>query len=199
MRLTKKAKYWNKKAIMRMQYPKILLPFKGLNQMVDVGADEVDDGLHRVVVGLEVEVEGTAHEVLGAIGEVELHRGGHAFAVHLDEEAVNVMFFVDNQAVAYAIGFLQVLGDHGVHVFQIFAQIAVYRLVGQVYGAFELRHLNIDPVFLVWRVGVGCDEGVVGTLEAVFLNRVDFGISLLRQVDAEIAARLRQVVIVVVA
>ena len=75
--------------------------------MVDILSDEVDDGLHRVVVGLEVEVEGAAHEVAGAVGEVELHRGGHAFAVHLDEEAVNVVLFVDNQAVAHAVGLLQ--------------------------------------------------------------------------------------------
>ena len=98
-----------------------LLPLKRINHVVDVFADEVDDGLHRVVVGLEVEIEGAAHEVAGAVGEVELHRGGHTFAIHLDEEAVDMVLIVDDQAVAHAVGFLQVLGDHGVDILQILA------------------------------------------------------------------------------
>ena len=160
--------------------------------MVNVLADEVDDGLHRVVVGLEVEVQSATDKVLSAVGEVKLHRGGHALAVHLDEKTVDAMFVVDNQTVAHTVGLLQVLGDHGVNVFQIFSQIAVYGLVGQVDGAFELRHLNVDPVFLVGRIAIVCDEGVFGALEAVFFNRVDFDVGLFGQVDAEIATRLGQ-------
>ena len=161
--------------------------------MVNVLADEVDDRLHRVVVGLEVEVEGPAYEVRRAVSKIKLHRGGHAFAVHLDEEAINVVFFVANQAVAHAIGLLEVLGHHGVDVFQIFAEVAVDGLVGQVDGAFEDGHLDIDPVFLVGRVGVGGDGGIVGALETVALDGVDGDIAFLRQVDAEVAARLGQV------
>ena len=95
----------------------ILFPLEIINHVVDVFSDEVDDGLERVVVGLEVEVERPAHEIVGAVGEVELQWCGHCFAVHLDEHAINVMFFVDNQAVADAVGFLKVFGQHGVHVF----------------------------------------------------------------------------------
>ena len=60
-------------------------PLESVDNVVDVFADKIDDGLHRVVVGLEVEIERAAHEVAGAVGEVELQGGGHAFAVHLDE------------------------------------------------------------------------------------------------------------------
>ena len=98
-----------------------LLPLKGLNHVVDVLPDEADDGLHRVVVGLEVEVKRTTDEVFRAVGEVELHRGGHTLAIHFDEETVNLVLIVDNQAVAHAVGLLQVLDDHGVHVFEVFA------------------------------------------------------------------------------
>ena len=176
-----------------------LFPLERVDHVVDVLADEVDDGLHRVVVGLEIEVEGTAHEVAGAVGEVELHRGGHTLAVHLDEESVDLMFVVDYQAVAHAVGFLQVLGHHGVDVFQILAQVAVDGLVGQVDGALEDGHLDVDPVLLVGRIGVGGDEGVAGALEAVTLEGVDGGVALLRQVDAEIAARLGKIAWVAVA
>ena len=167
--------------------------------MVDVSADEVDDGLHRVVVGLEVEVKGAADDVFRAVGEVELHRGGHALAVHLDEHAVNLMFLVDNQAVAHAVGLLQVLDDHGVNILQILAQVAIYGLVCHVDGTFELWHLDVDPVFFVWRIDVGGDDGIVGAFEAVFLDGVDLGVGFFRQVDAEIAARFGQVVVAVVA
>jgi len=160
--------------------------------MVNVFPDEVNHGLHRVVVGLEIEIERTTHEVSGAVGEVELHRSGYTFAVHFDKEAVNIMFFVENQAVAHAIGLLQMLGDHRVDIFKIFAQIAVYGLVRQVNGAFELGHFHIDPVFLVGRIRVGGDERVLRALETVFFDGVDFDVSLFRQVDAEIAARLGQ-------
>ena len=37
--------------------------------MVDVSSDEVNHGLHRVIVGLEVEVKGAADKVLRAVGE----------------------------------------------------------------------------------------------------------------------------------
>ena len=170
-----------------------LFPLERVNQVVDVFADKADDGLHRVVVGLEVEIEGAADEVFRAIGEVELHRCGHALAVHLDEEAVNLVFFVDNQAVAHAVGFLQVLDYHGVHVFKVFAKVTVYGLVRQVDGAFELRHLNIDPILFVGRIWVGGDKGVLWAFEAVSFDGVDAAVGLLGQVDAEIAARLGQV------
>ena len=68
-----------------LEVPKALFPLERINHVVNVFPDEVDDGLHRVIVGQEVEVKGTADEVAGAVGEVELHRSGHAFAVHLDE------------------------------------------------------------------------------------------------------------------
>ena len=83
-----------------------LLPFKGPNHVVDVLPDEADDGLHRVVVGLEVEVKGTTDEVFRAVGEVELHRCGHTLTIHLDEETVNLVLIIDNQAVAHAVGLL---------------------------------------------------------------------------------------------
>ena len=97
--------------------------------MVDVLANEVNDGLHRVVVGLEVEVESPSYEVLRAVSKVELHRGGHTLAVHFDEQAVNLVFFVGNQAVAHAVGLLQVLGYHSVDVLQILAQVAIHGFV----------------------------------------------------------------------
>ena len=59
------------------------------------------------------------------------------------------MLIVDDQAVAHTVGLLQVLGQHGVDVFQILAQVAVDGLVGQVDGTFELRHLDVDPVLFV--------------------------------------------------
>ena len=109
------------------------------------------------------------------------------------------MFFVDNQAVAHAVGLLQVFGDHSVDIFQILAQVAVHRLVCQVDGAFEIGHFDVDPVLFVGRIGVVRDEGVLRALETVAFYGVHFGISLFRQVDAEIAARLGQVVVVIVA
>ena len=107
------------------------------------------------------------------------------------------MFFVENQAVAHAIGLLQMLGDHRVDIFKIFAQIAVYGLVCQVDGAFELGHFHINPIFLLGRIRVGGDERVLRALETVFFNRVDFHVGLFRQVNAEIAARLGQIVVAV--
>ena len=170
-----------------------LFPLKSTNHVIDVLPDKADDGLHRVVVGLEVKIEGAADEIFRAVGEVELHRCGHALAVHLDEEAVNLVLFVDNQAVAHAIGFLQVLDYHGVHVFKVFAKVTIYGLVRQVDGAFELRHLNIDPILFVGRIWVGGDEGVLRALETVSFDGVDTAVSLLGQADTEIAARLGQV------
>ena len=88
-----------------------LFPLKGINHLVNVLADVINDGLHGIVVGQEVEIQGASDEIACAVGQVELHWRGHTFAVHLDEHAVNVMFFIDNQAVAYAVGFLDVLGQ----------------------------------------------------------------------------------------
>ena len=99
----------------------LLFPFKGINHLVNIFADVINDGLHGIVVGQEVEIQGASDEIARAVGQVELHRCGNAFAVHLDEHAVDMMFIVDNQAVAYAVGFLDVLGQHGMDVFQVFA------------------------------------------------------------------------------
>ena len=94
-----------------------LFPLKSINHLVNVFADVINDGLHGIVVGQEIEIQGTSDEIARAVGQVELHWCGHALAVHLDEHTVNVMFIVDNQAVAYAVGFLDVFGQHGVDVF----------------------------------------------------------------------------------
>lgn len=166
----------------------ILFPLESINYVVDVFSDEVDDGLERVVVGLEVEVERPAHEVVGAVGEVELQWCGHGFAVHLDEHAINVMFFVDNQAVADAVGFLKVFGQHGVHVFKVFAQIVFNGFMGEVDGTIEIGHLDVDPVFLIGRIAVVGSVGVGWAVEAVTLDGIDCRIRLFGQVDAEIAS-----------
>ena len=65
--------------------------------------------------------------------------------------------------------------------------------MGQVDGAFESGHLDVDPVLFIGRIGVGSDEGVLRTFEAVAIKGVYFHIPFFGQVNAEIAARFGQI------
>ena len=81
-------------------------PLESVDHPVDVLPQIVDDGLHGVVVGDKIEIEGAADEICCAVGKVELKRSGHAFAVHLDQHAVNLAVGMDDEAVIHAVGFL---------------------------------------------------------------------------------------------
>ena len=166
--------------------------------MVHVFSDAADDGLHGVVVGQEVEIQCAAHEIMRAVGEVKLKRCRHPLAVHLDKHAVALVLVVDDEAVAHAVCLLQVLGDHGVHVVKILSKVAFDVFMGDVYGSFENRHFHIDPVFLLRRIRVVGDDGILRILEAVAFKAVEHDIAGIGQVDAEIAARLGEQVAVLV-
>ena len=40
-----------------------LFPLKGINHLVNVFADVINDGLHLIVVGQEVEIQGASDEI----------------------------------------------------------------------------------------------------------------------------------------
>ena len=167
-------------------------PLESADHPVDVLTQIADNRLHGVVVGDKIEIEGPANEVGGAVGEVKLKGSGYAFAIHLDQHAIDLAVGVDDETVVHAVGLLQMLGDHGVDVLKILAKIAIHILVGQVDGGLETGHLHVDPVLFLRREGVVGDHGVFGSLEGITAEGVHFYIVFFRKVDTEITFGLGQ-------
>ena len=77
-----------------------LFPFQGFYEMSDIVGNEIYHWLQRVVVGIDVKIERAAQEMLCAVGEIELHRRRNPLTIKKIHQTIDVMLFVDDEAVA---------------------------------------------------------------------------------------------------
>ena len=95
------------------------LPLQGVYQVPHIVGDEICYRLKRVVIGINIEIKRASHEMIGAVGKVELQRRCHALAVKEINQAVHPPVAVYHNAVTYAGGLGDVLGYHSVGLYSL--------------------------------------------------------------------------------
>ena len=105
------------------------LPLQGVYQVPHIVGDEIYYRLKRVVIGINIEIKRASHEMIGAVGKVELQRRCHTLAVEEINQAVHPSVAVYHNAVTYAGGLGDVFGYHSVGILQILTQVVIDSLI----------------------------------------------------------------------
>jgi len=159
----------------------------------DICLEKIDHRGEGVVVGNQVEIEGAADKVGGAVGEVELVGGSRVGATDLIDETVDLTFGVHEFALADGIGFWNVLVDQRVGILEELAQVFMNRLVADVKLGMKRLVGNIDPVGLGEAGAVAQDLRVNGVFKSKREGSVEDLVFFLRQIDTVVTPWLGDV------